>query len=139
MGRPSRTLEAEVRSRAAGRCEYCLLPEASAELPFHSDHIIAQKHGGQTKSENLAWACFSCNLRKGPNIGGLDPDSGKLTPLFNPRLDTWSDHFVWEGSWLRGKTPIGRATIVVLDINHPDSLLVREALLDEGISPLSSF
>ena len=133
MARPSRTLESEVRDRAAGHCEYCSFPEAAAALPFHLDHIIAQKHKGQTESENLAWACFSCNLRKGPNIAGLDSESGELTRLFHPRFDNWSDHFVWDGVWLRGKTPIGRTTIAVLDINHPDSLGVREALRDEGI------
>lgn len=43
MARLSRTLELEVRDRAAGRCEYCLFPESASELPFHIDHIIAQK------------------------------------------------------------------------------------------------
>ena len=109
------------------------IPEAAAELPFHLDHIIAQKHRGQTEPANLAWACFSCNLRKGPNIAGRDPESDELAPLFNPRLDKWSQHFVWEGAWLRGKTPIGRATVAVLDMNHPDSILVREALGAENI------
>ena len=90
MARPSRTLELEVRRRAAARCEYCLFPESASELPFHIDHIIAEKHGGQSESENLALACFSCNLRKGPNIAGLDPETSELTPLFNPRVDEWS-------------------------------------------------
>jgi hypothetical protein len=133
MARPSRTLEAEVCRRGAGRCEYCWFPETAAVLPFHLDHIIALKHGGQTESENLAWACFSCNLRKGANIAGLDPEGGELTRLFHPRLDTWSNHFMWNGVRLRGKTPLGRATIAVLDINHPDSLAVRETLHGEGI------
>jgi len=133
MARPSQALQAEVRRCAGGRCEYCLFPEAAAELPFHLDHIIAQKHRGQTESANLAWACFSCNLRKGPNIAERDPESDELALLSNPRLDKWSQHFVWEGAWLRGKTPIGRATVAVLDINHPDSILVREALGDENI------
>ena len=127
----SRRLELEVRRRAADRCEYCLIPESVSELPFHIDHIIAQKHGGQSESENLAWACFSCNLRKGPNIAGLDPDTGELTPLFNPRADTWFEHFEWNGVWLRGKTAIGRATVAVLDINHVDSVAIREALREE--------
>ncbi len=133
MARPSRTLELEVRRRAAGRCEYCLFPESASELPFHIDHIIAEKHGGQSVSENLALACFSCNLRKGPNIAGLDPETGELTPLFNPRADGWSEHFVWDGVGLRGRTPIGRTTVAVLDINHVDSLAVREALREEGL------
>jgi len=131
MPRPNRTLQLEVRGRAAGRCEYCLFPEYASELPFHVDHIIAEKHGGRTEPENLAWACFSGNLRKGSNIAGLDPHSGELTPLFNPRADTWSEHFAWDGVWLRGKTAIGRATVTVLDINHVDSVTVREALLEE--------
>lgn len=131
MARLSRTLELEVRRRAAGRCEYCLFQESASELPFHIDHIIAQKHGGQSDSENLAWACFSCNLRKGPNIAGLDPETGELAPLFNPRVDTWAEHFAWDGVWLRGKTTIGRATVRVLDINHVDALAVREALREE--------
>ena len=134
MARPNRTLELEVHRRAAGRCEYSLFPESASELPFHIDHIIAEKHGGQSESENLAWACFSCNLRKGPNIAGLGPDTRELTPLFNPRADGWSEHFVWDGLWLRGRTPIGRTTVAVLDINHVDSLAVREALREEGLS-----
>lgn len=131
MARLSRTLELEVRHRAAGHCEYCLFPESASELPFHIDHIIAQKHGGQSESENLAWACFSCNLRKGPNIAGLDPDTGELTALFNPRTDGWSDHFAWDGVLLRGKSAIGRVTVAVLDINHVDSVTVRKALREE--------
>ena len=131
MARLTRTHELEVRHRAAGRCEYCLFPESASELPFHIDHIIAQKHGGQSESENLAWACFSCNLRKGPNIAGLDPDTGELTALFNPRTDGWSDHFAWDGVLLRGKSAIGRVTVAVLDINHVDSVTVRKALREE--------
>jgi hypothetical protein len=131
LPRPNRVLEQRVIRRAAGRCEYCHFPEAAAELPFHCDHIIAQKHGGATTEANLAWSCFSCNLRKGPNLTGLDPNSGELTRLYNPRADIWTEHFVWDGAWLRGKTAIGRATISVLDMNHPDALAVREALLDE--------
>ena len=131
MARLNRTLELEVRHRSAGRCEYYLFPESASELPFHIDHIIAQKHGGQSESENLAWACFSCNLRKGPNIAGLDPQTDELTPLFNPRADGWSDHFAWDGLLLRGKTAIGRVTVAVLDINHVDSVTVREALREE--------
>lgn len=134
MPRPSRALEAAVRGRGAGRCEYCHFPETAADLPFHCDHIIAEKHQGPTTAENLAWACFTCNLRKGPNLSGLDPATGKLTRLFHPRTDKWDEHFEWNGTWLRGKTAIGRATIVVLDINHPDALAVREALLDEGVA-----
>jgi hypothetical protein len=133
MPRPNRALESEVIRRAGGRCEYCHFPDNVAELPFHTDHILAEKHGGPTTADNLAWACFSCNLRKGPNIAGIDPADGQLTRLFHPRTDSWEEHFFWEPVWLRGKTAVGRTTIAVLDMNHPDNLAVREALVSEGI------
>ena len=133
MPRPDRALEAEVVRRAQGRCEYCHFPETAAELPFHIDHIIAEKHGGPTLSSNLAWACFSCNLHKGPNIAGLDPETGQLTRLFHPRTDRWSDHFEWAGVLMRGKTTVGRTTVTVLALNDADSIAVREALRDEDV------
>jgi len=133
MTRPDRALEAEVVRRAQGRCEYCHFPESAAEFPFHVDHIIAEKHGGPTLSANLAWACFSCNLRKGPNIAGLDPDTGELTRLYHPRSDQWAEHFEWDGVQLRGKTPVGRTTVGVIAPNDADALAVREALVDEGL------
>ncbi len=133
MSRPHRALESEVIQRANGCCEYCHFPATGADLPFHLDHIIAEKHGGPTQSDNLAWACFSCNLHKGANIAGLDPLTGRLTRLFHPRSDVWARHFAWEGILLRGTTAIGRTTIAVLNINDADSLAVRRALQDEGI------
>ena len=131
MPRPNRALEAKVIRRANGRCEYCQFPRTASELPFHIDHIIAEKHRGPTTVENLAWACFSCNLYKGPNLAGVDPVTGKLTRLFNPRQDTWAEHFAWDDAWLRGKTSVGRTTIAVLAINGADSVAVREALIAE--------
>jgi 5-methylcytosine-specific restriction endonuclease McrA len=132
MARPSRVLATRVEKRAGGFCEYCRFPIVASELPFHCDHIIAEKHGGKTNAANLAWACYSCNLHKGPNIAGVDPVTGKLSRLYHPRSDIWTQHFEWEGAWLRGKSVIGRTTIAVLDINHPDNVVVRQALIDEA-------
>lgn len=136
MARPDRALEIEIVRRAHGQCEYCHFPEAASELPFHVDHIIAEKHGGPTMAANLAWACFSCNLYKGPNIAGLDPVTGKMSRLFHPRQDVWAEHFGWDGVWLRGKTAVGRTTVAVLAMNAADSIAVREALRDEGLFQL---
>jgi hypothetical protein len=132
MTRPVRSLETAVIRRARGFCEYCHFPEAASELPFHVDRIVAEKHRGPTTAANLAWACFSCNLCKGPNVAGIDPPTGRLTRLFHPRRDVWTEHFNWDGIWLRGKTAVGRTTIAVLAMNSPDSLTVREALREEG-------
>jgi hypothetical protein len=121
-----------IRTRAGGRCEYCLIPEFAFPLPFQIDHILAEKHGGQTVEENLAFACPHCNRFKGPNIAGLDPDTNELTRLFNPRHDLCPDHFQFEGPRLAGRTPIGRATIHVLAMNAEDLLSIRVQLLAES-------
>ena len=74
-----------VRQRAAGRCEYCRLPQAATSVPFEIDHIIARKHRGGTVAGNLALACWYGNRFKGSDIAGRDPKTRKLTKLFNPR------------------------------------------------------
>src|SRR5580692_12396034 len=43
---------------------------------FHIEHIIARQHGGSTGLDNLAFACWTCNLKKGPNLSGIDPVAG---------------------------------------------------------------
>ena len=62
-----------VRRRAGNRCEYCLLPQAHSQLTHHIEHIVAKQHGGRDDIDNLALACHRCNLRKGPNLTGVDP------------------------------------------------------------------
>jgi hypothetical protein len=124
-----------VRERAEFCCEYCRLPQAFSSIPFEIDHVIARKHGGATSLENLALSCFYCNSFKGPNIAGLDPDTGELSRLFHPRQDRWEHHFQWEGPRLSGLSLIGRATIEVLGINSPDCVLLRASLIREGQFP----
>jgi hypothetical protein len=125
----------EVRRRARHACEYCHVPQASYLTPFEIDHIIARQHGGPTVLSNLALSCLHCNAHKGPNIAGLDPLTKKLTKLFNPRRHKWARHFGWDGPYLVGKTPIGRATIAVLAMNDPDAVQARADLIAEGLFP----
>jgi 5-methylcytosine-specific restriction endonuclease McrA len=123
------SLEQAVRDRAKGLCEYCQFPEEQSELRHVIDHIIARQHRGQTTFDNLAVACGRCNRSKGPNIAGLDPETGQLTRLFNPRTDQWTDHFNWQSATLVGLTAIGRVTIDVLAMNHPYRIAARQVLL----------
>lgn len=125
-------LENLVWRRAQRICEYCRMPAEYDELPFQIDHVLARKHGGQTVARNLALACFSCNSHKGPNIAGRDSKTGRIVRLFNPRRDSWAEHFHWEGAWLAGLTAIGRATIAVLEINLSHRATLRQALIEEG-------
>ena len=115
------------RERAGGRCEYCRLPQESSVLPFHIEHIVPRQHGGVTSEENLALSCPHCNLHKGPNLTGIDPDSGEICRLFHPRRDTWEDHFRAEGTRIVGRTAIARTTAWVLDLNAEDQLRLRSA------------
>jgi hypothetical protein len=102
---------------------------------FQVDHIIAEQHRGKTQLNNSSLACPRCNRRKGPNLSGIDIQTRQLTPLYHPRRDRWSDHFRWRGPRLIGLTPIGRVTIQVLNINHPDDIKLRRMLIAEGVFP----
>jgi hypothetical protein len=133
----NKALDRRVRSRAGLACEYCKLPQSAYTFRFPLDHIIAQQHGGATKENDLALACTRCNGFKGPNLAGIDPLTKELVRLFHPRRDTWNDHFRWHGPRLIGRTAIGRATICVLAINHPDVVRVRRSLIAEGAFPPS--
>lgn len=133
-------LVAEVRRRAAGFCEYCRIPVAAFRRPFHVEHVIARQHGSLTELDNLALACWVCNLKKGPNLTGIDPQSKRITPLFHPRKDRWADHFAFSvgtsvsaGIEIRGLTPIGRTTVIVLAMNTEMRQMVRYELWREGV------
>ena len=120
------TIRRLVRQRAGDRCEYCGLRQSAAPLAiFHIEHVIATQHGGTDEFENLALACYHCNLHKGPNIAGIDPESGDIIALFNPRLEQWDGHFERWGTSIAGKTPKGRATIKVLAMNGEEIRQLR--------------
>jgi hypothetical protein len=89
------------------------------------EHVIPRKHGGSDELENLALACIDCNLRKGSNLTGIDPETGAITRLFNPRIDLWAAHLRWQGIRIEAQSAIGRATLQVLDLNSDDRLEVR--------------
>ena len=74
-----------------------------------------------------------CNDFKGPNLSGLEPENGKLTRLYHPRRHKWLYHFRFQGSTLIGRTPIGRTTIDVLQMNHPEIVALRGMLMAGGL------
>ena len=111
------------------------MPQAHYPAPFQVDHVIALQQGGPTVLHNLALSCLHCNSHKGPNIAGLDPKTRKLTRLFNPRRQKWARHFRWEGVLLVGRTPVGRTTVAVLNMNAPVRVALREELIEQGVFP----
>ena len=99
------------------------------------DHVIAEKHGGPTDEANLALACALCNGFKGSDLASIDPESGAITPLFNPRRDRWTEHFRLEAGRIEPLTANGRATVRLLQMNHPDRVEERLLLVAAGIIP----
>jgi len=123
-----KALERGVRQRAGYRCEFCHLPEAPFDLKHEIDHVVPKKNRGPTDPSNLALCCARCNLYKGTDLSGIDPDTGRIERLFNPRQDAWDVHFQWNGPILIGLTAIGRTTIAVLKINQPQRIQIRSLL-----------
>lgn len=127
-------LSEAVRQRAGDACEYCLVPQAGYPfVTFPVDHVVARQHRGETELRNLALSCLHCNSHKGPNVAGYDPKTGKLTPLFNPRRLRWGRHFRWVGALIVGRTPIGRVTVDVLDMNADRAVRARALLIERGL------
>jgi hypothetical protein len=89
--------------------------------------LFPRPTGGSDDLDNLALACIDCNLHKGTNLTGIDPQSGTITELFHPRRQRWEEHFEWLGIYLHGKTAIGRTTVRVLDMNSEDQLALRSS------------
>ena len=104
-----------MRARAGNTREYCRLPQLATPLiAFHVEHIVPKQHGGSDDPAGLALACDRCNGHKGPNLTSIDPDTGALVSLFNPRKDGWDDHFLTRDGYVHGVTPVGRATVRLL-------------------------
>ena len=128
-------LRRRVRQRAQERCEYCLLHQDDVPLSHHIDHILPRKHGGHTVSSHLALACLECNRGKGSDLSTIDPATGAITPLFNPRAHMWQEHFALEGAQIVGLTSVGRATVILLQFNEPRRVIQRRVLIEVGRYP----
>jgi 5-methylcytosine-specific restriction endonuclease McrA len=122
-----------VRERAGERCEYCLIPEAVAFAAHWIDHIVAEKHGGQTDADNLALSCVLCNQHKGSDLSSIDPETGLIVALFHPRRDSWENHFQLEGGQIKALTDVGRVTVRLLQLNRADRVQERELLGAAGL------
>ena len=126
-----------VEERAKNRCEPCLIHVDDVYFAHHVDHVIAEKHLGQTTADNLALSCAECNLRKGSDIVSLT-SAGRLVALFNPRRQRWSAHFRINGGTVEALTPVGEVTARLLDFNHETRIEIRETLVRQKIYPRRS-
>lgn len=130
-------LRRRVAEQARYRCGYCLTLEVIVGTPMEVDHIIPQSLGGLTEENNLWLACSLCNGYRGDRIAALDPLTGEIVPLFDPRHQTWREHFAWtsDGLSIAGLTPVGRAAVSGLNMNRPSLLKARQLWVAAGWHP----
>jgi hypothetical protein len=119
------------------QCCYCLTSEVNSGIPMTYDHIEPRSKGGDNSCGNICLACRSCNEFKGNLTQALDPITAELVPLFHPRRQKWSEHFIWsaDGTSIEGLTVVGRATIVALRMNHPVIIAARRRWVSSGWHP----
>jgi len=123
-----------VRARARQSCEYCHLPSDASYVNFHIDHIIPLKHDGSSDMDNLAYCCRLGNQYKGYSISAFIPGTRQLISLFDPRNESWKDHFAVNSSgFLMPKSATGEATIRVLKMNISDRVQERLLLIELGL------
>ncbi|MCC5668733.1 HNH endonuclease [Nostoc sp. CHAB 5784] len=91
----SEATQNQVRQRARFLCEYCHASEQWQYVSFTVDHVIPLTKGGANSIDNLALACFHCNRQKSDKLKSFDEKSLSEVPLFNPRTDSWPEHFFW--------------------------------------------
>jgi 5-methylcytosine-specific restriction endonuclease McrA len=116
--------------RAQACCEYCISQLKFSPDPFSIEHIIPKSKGGTDHLDNLALSCQGCNNRKYTHTEAIDPIAGSLVPLYHPRQQAWTDHFVWSEDFTQmiGITPTGRATIERLNLNREGVVNLRAVL-----------
>ncbi len=130
-------LQQQVRADAERQCGYCRHPESLLGMPLEFEHLIPLSGGGQTARSNLWLACRRCNQFKGGRFEAIDPQTNQLVPLFNPRAQRWTDHFVWssDGTQIFGLTPIGRATVQAVHLNNDYAVETRCFWVEAGWWP----
>lgn len=135
MSLASESLRNAVIQRAGERCEYCLLTSRFQVGGFELDHVHPVSRGGPTSLDNLAFACPVCNGHKLNHLDGRDSITGEAVALFNPRTQSWHDHFQWSVDSpfeIIGKSPCGRATVQRLELNDPEMVRLRTLYAELG-------
>ncbi|NEP57965.1 MAG: HNH endonuclease [Symploca sp. SIO2G7] len=120
-------IQNQIRQRANFLCEYCHASEQWQYVAFTIEHIIPLAKNGADTLDNLALACFHCNRKKSARTTAIDPQSGAEVPLFNPRQDSWNNHFIWSADelFIIGLTSVGRTTITALALNRERVINIR--------------
>ncbi len=87
------SLRQRIREAARDRCGYCLSSQRYVMATLEIEHIIPRALGGTEDESNLWLSCGLCNRYKGSQTMGIDPLDGERVQLFNPRTQSWAEHF----------------------------------------------
>lgn len=132
-----KALATRLKQQAGVRCGYCRTSALVTGQPLTVEHIVPIARGGLSDEDNLWLSCRRCNQYKGTQVEAVDPETGVLVTLFNPRHQVWREHFTWsgDGTSIIGLTPCGRATVIALRLNHPDLVNARRLWVSVGWHP----
>jgi hypothetical protein len=131
-------LARRIREASRNRCGYCLSPQYLVLGRLQIEHLVPRAKGGGTEESNLWLSCSLCNGHKSDRTTAIDPETGEIQSIFNPRVQSWAEHFRWADGGLRivGLTPVGRATVEVLHLSDdPNALTVRSYWILAGWHP----
>lgn len=130
-------IQLQVRERANYLCEYCHANERWQYVRFTVDHVVPVSLGGKDNLDNLTLACFHCNRHKTNRLTAIEPESQTEVSLFNPRQDSWQEHFIWsmDGLSIVGISLTGKATVVALLLNRERVIPIRAADREIGRHP----
>lgn len=133
----SATIRRQIFHKANYRCGYCLTSQYVIGPLLELEHLIPLALGGTNDESNLWGACPVCNGAKSDRITASDLETNQTASLFNPGRDAWTNHFSWQenGTIIHGLTPVGRATVSLLNMNHPDTVLARQLWVLAGWHP----
>jgi hypothetical protein len=133
----SEALYRAVARDAGGECGYCRAPQRALPYRLEIEHIAPALLGGGDDLSNLWLSCHKCNKLKSNHVVGTDPLTQKVTSLFNPRQNEWTDHFSWQGGglFIIGRTAIGRVTVDLLRLNDAYYQSARQVWILAGIYP----
>ena len=138
MSKLNQALDEKIRERANYRCEYCLNPQTLIPSKLEIEHVHPESLGGETVEENLCLACRECNGHKAVKIEAADPWTRKVVNLFNPRHQSWDEHFEFsqENIEIVGITACGRATVEALRMNSIYQRTTRKMWVKAGLFPV---
>lgn len=126
-----------IAEQARHQCGYCRTQEVVSGVRLTLEHLYPKFLGGKDEIDNLWLSCRECNEAKGVLLEATDPETQQIVPLYNPRKERWDKHFFWteDGTQIVGKTAIGRATVLILDLNNEFRVKSRAIWVEAGYHP----